>query len=297
MFSGRKLSDETAIKILDFYNDDRCSSMMPGKKDCVSTKDSNGVKIYTQKSDTRYPLDCYSDCFDFTICHSPTPACYLRKCKKCPAIDTLCDIIKNRLEENNVESITYKQWIPKPRTSLMTIMHTADEFAGEFCEKITALMPHSFVAKEQGNCMKEVKESLKENVFLRICDFAENYAFVVPDAAPGYHWNNNSATVYTVVIYYNCKQKGGIAHQSLAIISDCMAHDAVAVHAYTKIVVNLIKSINSNASKIIYFSDGAPQQYKNYKNFVNLAYHQQDFGIFAEWNFLLRPMVKVHVMG
>ncbi len=35
----------------------------------------------------------------------------------------------------------------------------------------------------------------------------------------------------------------------------------------------------------IYFSDGAASQYKNRKNFLNLAWHQHDFGIPAEWHF------------
>ena len=37
--------------------------------------------------------------------------------------------------------------------------------------------------------------------------------------------------------------------------------------------------------KIHYLSDGSCAQYKNYKNFANLIFHVQDFGITAEWNF------------
>ena len=39
--------------------------------------------------------------------------------------------------------------------------------------------------------------------------------------------------------------------------------------------------------KISYFSDGAPQQFKNYKNVLNLYYHYIDFNITAEWHFFL----------
>lgn len=41
----------------------------------------------------------------------------------------------------------------------------------------------------------------------------------------------------------------------------------------------------TNVSKIFYFSDGASAQYKNKKNFVNLTFHVEDFGIPAEWHF------------
>ena len=36
--------------------------------------------------------------------------------------------------------------------------------------------------------------------------------------------------------------------------------------------------------KLIYFSDGAASQCKNKKNFINLAYHEEDFGMPAEWH-------------
>ena len=38
-----------------------------------------------------------------------------------------------------------------------------------------------------------------------------------------------------------------------------------------------------DVSNIHYFSDGCTGQYKNYKNFLNLCLHRDDFGIEAEW--------------
>ena len=46
-------------------------------------------------------------------------------------------------------------------------------------------------------------------------------------------------------------------------------------------------------SKVIYFSDGCAGQYKNLKNFLNLYLHEYDFGMPAEWHFLLQVMAKV----
>lgn len=37
--------------------------------------------------------------------------------------------------------------------------------------------------------------------------------------------------------------------------------------------------------KILYFSDGAASQYKNRYNVFNVAHHQIDFGLKAEWHF------------
>ena len=41
----------------------------------------------------------------------------------------------------------------------------------------------------------------------------------------------------------------------------------------------------SFVTKVFYFSDGSGAQYKNFKNFANLTFHKQDFGIEAEWHF------------
>lgn len=38
-------------------------------------------------------------------------------------------------------------------------------------------------------------------------------------------------------------------------------------------------------NKIHYFSDGAPQQFKNKHAFMNLIFHERDFGIPAFWHF------------
>lgn len=62
-------------------------------------------------------------------------------------------------------------------------------------------------------------------------------------------------------------------------------HDSTAVHVSLKTVTDFIESLSDTAEKIYYFSDGAPQQFKNFKNFVNLYYHHEDFGICAEWHF------------
>lgn len=86
--------------------------------------------------------------------------------------------------------------------------------------------------------MKNLRESLLEEEVLVVSNFAEKYAFVIQDAAPGFHWNNNQATIYTVVNYFKD------FHRSLAIVSDNTHHDAIAVHIYTKIIIDFIKSIN-----------------------------------------------------
>ena len=52
-----------------------------------------------------------------------------------------------------------------------------------------------------------------------------------------------------------------------------------------KKLISLLKEKFPEVVKCYYFSDGAAGQYKNKKNFVNLANHEKDFGVLAEWYF------------
>ncbi|XP_074096104.1 uncharacterized protein LOC141525487 [Cotesia typhae] len=267
---------------------------------CVCTIHQNvklmmlGANIYSLTRNTEKPIKHYSDYLSMIICENPSFQCYLGGFKNCPGVDELSKILLKCFEDREIENITYKYWISKPRSSLETIIKPTEEFVEKFCSELEILLPHSFIAKEQAQFLKTLKETLKPNEYVIICDFAENYAFVVQNAAAGFHWNNNQATVFPDVIYYTVNNK--LEHKSLVIISDFNKHDAVAVHVFIEIITDYVKSLPERCNKIYYFSDGAPQQFKNFKNFVNLYYHEDDFDIPAEWHFLRLPMGKVRVM-
>ena len=129
-------------------------------------------------------------------------------------------------------------------------------------------------------------------------DSSENYAFVLQDAAQGFHWNNAQATLHPFVAYFRDSHTSVINHLNFVVISECLHHDTVAVHLFQKKLISFLKGrLSSIPTKIIYFSDGATFQYKNRKNFINLCNHQADFGIQAEWHFSPPHIVKALVMG
>ena len=110
--------------------------------------------------------------------------------------------------------------------------------------------------------------------------------FVVQDSIQGYHWSNDQATVHPFVCYYRKPDEIELSHINYVVISDSRSHDTVAVHHYLgKIIPDLKRRIGAQLSKIFYFTDGAVAQYKNRKNFINLVYHEDDFGVAAEWHF------------
>ena len=86
----------------------------------------------------------------------------------------------------------------------------------------------------------------------------------------------------TPFAYYQESDK--LCHFSHIVVSDCMQHDTVAFHVFQRYFITFLKiKMYAYPKKVYYFSNGAATQYKNRKNFINLCYHEIDFGIPAEW--------------
>ena len=119
--------------------------------------------------------------------------------------------------------------------------------------------------------------------FLVTADFAKNYAFVVQEAAQAFHWNNNQATLFPLVIYY--KAGSELACCRFVGISDCLKHDTIAVYMFQEVLIEYLKNKFTQVTKIYCFSDRAPQQFKIKKAFANLCCHRDDFDVYAKWYF------------
>ena len=120
---------------------------------------------------------------------------------------------------------------------------------------------------------KNIKKNLQNDQCLVICDFAENYAFIIQNAITGYHWNNDQATLFPMVFYYN--ENGEIRHKTIVFISDCKKHDSTAVYVFLKGFNDFLSGFNDNIGECIYFSDGAPQQFKNVKHFSTMNFTER----------------------
>ena len=84
---------------------------------------------------------------------------------------------------------------------------------------------------------------------------------------------------------YNKDADGNLQHYSLCFISDDNTLDTSFAHKIQTLLVEFLKQRLPNVSKIYYYSDGCGGQYKNFKNFLNLCSHKEDFSIKAEWIF------------
>lgn len=185
--------------------------------------------------------------------------------------------------------VQYSQWVSTDRMTLNVQITTLSEFCDTLIKKIEKLTPHSFIAQSQSDYLKMKKETLDEGSVLILMDFSENLNFVVQDEVQGYHWNNGSCTLHTVVIYYKKDQQ--LQAKSFCIISDDLEHDVALVYQTQKTVLNFLKFEFPEIPLAYaeYFTDGCAAQYKNCKNFRNICYHEHDFNVKCSWSFCNQP--------
>ena len=105
------------------------------------------------------------------------------------------------------------------------------------------------------------------------------------------------ATIHPFLCYYR-DGNGNVLSKCYLVISECTKHDTVAVHQFQRKLIDfLTATFEQKPSKIIYVSDGCAAQYKNRKNFINLCYHMDDFGVPAEWHFFATSHGKTAADG
>jgi hypothetical protein len=157
--------------------------------------------------------------------------------------------------------IEYKKWVTVDKSSLLTVRADPDDFLEELVDSIYDLLAHHFTAKSQSQFLKEKKASLQPGEIIILMDFAENFSFIVQDAAQSFHWDNRQATLHPMVVYFK-KDDGTLECVSYCIISDGMQHSTSAVHLFMKKLLTDIRS-KMPVTHVTYFTDGAASQYKN----------------------------------
>jgi hypothetical protein len=161
------------------------------------------------------------------------------------------------ITDNATENIIFKQWISIDRCELVTTVTSIEEFIESLLEKMLLLLRHSFTTTQQVMFLKELKYNPQTGEFVVLCDFAENYSFLLQDEAQGFHWNNAQATIHPHVIYFKKSDALNTEHENLVMISDCLAHDSILVHTFQRHIMKFTENIfESPLKKIVYFSDG-----------------------------------------
>ncbi|CAH0563173.1 unnamed protein product [Brassicogethes aeneus] len=142
----------------------------------------DGANLKSITTDSQRPLKNYKDCLDRMVCHEKSTKCFLSLCDRCPGVTNIIEQLEKKFEEKYVESITYKQWVTTERTSLQTLISSVDEFLEFLSNGLCKLLVHSFLVNKQRDFLNEKKSDIMKNECIVICDFSENYAFVIQNS-------------------------------------------------------------------------------------------------------------------
>ena len=115
----------------------------------------------------------------------------------------------------------------------------------------------------QSSFLKYCKDNLSEDTCIFLADFVENDKFIVQESAQAFYFNNIKVTLHYFVIYYKSNEAEDIQVASFCVLSDCLNHVISAVNLFQKKLLNIVKSEFSSIKNVLYFTDGAPSQYKN----------------------------------
>jgi len=263
-------------------------------KSCVSvaSKGMHSVCVCEQHQNVKLHLSAlpnsleYKTLLSLMACDVEKRECMLRECEKCPGREVIIKYLKQVFDVADMDpgdEVHYKQWLHTDRTALINMTLPVSDYIEKVTDALDNLRHHHYIAKTQAAYLRRLKADIQQGTAIILLDFAENYSFVVQDAVQGHHWNNSQATLHPFVSYYQTGDE--LKCVNYCIVSDCLQHNATAVHAFISAMIDKLKIVLNALDKLIYFSDVAASQYKNHKNFINLCYHEKDFGVPAEWNF------------
>jgi hypothetical protein len=80
------------------------------------------------------------------ICSPPAEGCLMNNCTHCPEEDVLQEDLRDILECNVTDAITYNQCLTTDRGDLDAVTYTSDEFVEKFLPSLKKLKVHDFVA-------------------------------------------------------------------------------------------------------------------------------------------------------
>lgn len=210
----------------------------------------------------------YRDILHGAVCDIDDEKCMTKECKSCPGKLGVEKTFENIVNELDIElkkgQMKYKNWIEKgTAATLENFTADSDQFITQLYEDIDYLTLHHFIADTQKRYFSDCKSNLAFDTCIILMDFSENYSFIIQQSIQAFYYNNSQATVHPFCIYLKKEGTSELLNVNYCVISDSKDHVAYSVNAFTAKVMEVIIEQYSWIRKVIYFSDGAPQQYKN----------------------------------
>ncbi|XP_058789571.1 uncharacterized protein LOC131663272 [Phymastichus coffea] len=263
---------------------------------CVCSTHDN-VKLKTAAVN---PKISYREAIAASVCSTNNKCCMFRKCNSCPSQDSVYQFLSDGIDIESMRNVKYTIWSTTKvagntsentsfsKISLIECDEPFEVLLNTTSEDIYNLTQHHFISSQQKDYYCQCRKTLDRFTAVLIIDFAENYSFIAQNSPQGLYFNNVQATLFTGVLYYKDNGTGDVSCQSYCVISDSKTHQAYSVNAFQEAILNEIKQEFPWITQLIYFSDGAPTQFKNKNHLINICYHEEDFGlIVVSYNFFM----------
>lgn len=216
--------------------------------------------------------------------------CMFGRCKDClVSNDIFVNSIKESVSSAKPElldmGVKFKQWIRVgSRDSQIELTMEFEEFVEYLINKCRETLKHIMIRKTQSSYQKFVKSNLDDETLLVQCDFAENFATCYPKETQALHFDKDQTTLHPFVVTAK-KDDGSTETKNVVLFSDTVHHTTNTFYAFQIKFIEWVKENYPKVKKIVYFSDGAGSQYKNFKHFTNIRFHLSDFGLVAVHHF------------
>ncbi|KAG6451047.1 hypothetical protein O3G_MSEX006925 [Manduca sexta] len=137
--------------------------------------------------------------------------------------------------------------------------------------------------------MKNLKHSLHSNEAVNHMDWSENYELKYHEEVQSMHFGSSRRRIalHRSVLYLHEELTGNKVAQSFCTIRDNVRHDAAAVWAHLKPILNYIYHTNPNVDTIHILTDSPSNQYRNKKIFwiMNQLHNYTGFLNKLSWNY------------
>lgn len=212
----------------------------------------------------------YQNVINSIVCDSNNEMCMYRKCKSCvnKKVQFNRDLNENEQfcykkwvvnKENRISAKTKKQ-ITVQLTTKTTIVTTIKEIKSIFqSEILEPFMTHIHRIHHQNKTLKCLKDNLTDADLYIIMDWSENFLCKYGREPQSMHFgaSRDQISLHTGMVYAKNLSRG------FCTFSKSLRHDALAVIAHLRTVIDYALSKNPSVTRLHIQSDGPTTQYRN----------------------------------
>lgn len=227
------------------------------------------------------------------VCDSSNEACMYRRCSVCKD--------KKIIVKGTSDTVAYQEWVTEKivrpgakgkmyevqLTTKKTKIATSEELAKIFYFQLPIYMKHVYDTSHQFKFISRLRKNLKQNEVQIVVDFSENYKCKYASEIQSVHFgaSQKQVSLHTGAYFYKTNE-GIVECVSFCSFSENLRHDAGAVWAHMKPILEEIREKLPHIDVVHFQSDGPSTQYKNKSNFYLFRHFSEELKFhLGSWTF------------